>query len=410
MPLPRIRPGLTFGAVCLAAFLLCWLALAQATQRPSLLFVAEADLQRAKVALAAGDPALAPARGQLREECAEAMVVGRLTVTDKKLPSPSADPRDYVSRAPYWWPDPDKPDGLPPIRKDGEVHPDAQKGDVRTFEKLADAVGTLALGYALTGEEERAAKAAGLLRTFFLDPATAMRPHLRYGQLVPGQVEGSGFGLIDLRRLPEVCDAASLLVGSQAWSAQDLDGLRAWMDAYLDWLLASPQGRQAREAANNHGTWYDVQAAGLALFCGRDDVARATLARFPARLAAQVRPDGEQPLELARTRSLSYSLSNLEGLFRLMELGDRLGLDLWALTPAEAGTPRKALEYLLPYLGDRAPWPGRQITPVGHSQGIALMLRLAAVHYSPAYDAELTAVFGKKAAKRRIWLLYPPAQ
>ncbi len=410
MPLPRMRPAWPLRAACLVVCVFVWLAFAQAAQRPTLLFVAEADLQRTKAALAAADPALAPALGQLREECAEAMAVDLLTVTDKKLPSPSADPRDYVSRAPYWWPDPHKPDGLPPIRKDGEVHPDAQKGDVRTFEKLADAVGTLALGYALTGEEQWAAKAAGLLRVFFLDPATAMRPHLRYGQLVPGQTEGSGFGLIDLRRLPEVCDAASLLVCSQAWSDKDMDGLRAWMSAYLDWLLASPQGLQARDAANNHGTWYDVQTAGLALFCGRDDLARAALARFPARLAAQVRPDGSQPLELARTRSLSYSISNLEGLFRLMQLGDRLGLDLWVPTPPEAGTSRKALEFLLPYLGDRAPWPHQQITPVGHNQGIALMLRLAAVHYSPAYDAELAAVFGKKAAKRRIWLLYPPTR
>ena len=409
MPLLRIRPALPLRAACLAVFALCWLALAQAAQRPALLFVAEADLQRTKAALAAGDPALAPALGQLREECAEAMAVGRLTVTNKQLASPSADPRDYVSRAPYWWPDPSKPDGLPPIRRDGEVHPDAPKGDVTTFEKLADAVGTLALGYYLTGEAEWAVKAAGLLRAFFLDPATAMQPHLRYGQLVPGQTEGSGFGLIDMRRLPEVCDAASLLVGTPAWSATDMDGLRAWMGAYLDWLLASPQGRQAREAANNHGTWYDVQTAGLALFCGKSELARETLARFPARLAAQVRPDGGQPLELVRTRSLSYSLSNLEGLVRLMQLGDRLSFDLWALTPPEAGTPRKALDYVLPYLGDRVTWPGRQITPVGHNQGIALMLRLASVHYSPAYDAALADVFGKKAAKRRIWLLYPPA-
>ena len=111
MPLPRIRPALPLRAACLAVFVLCWLAIAQAAQRPTLLFVAEADLQRTKAALAAADPALAPALGQLREECAEAMAVGVLTVTDKKLASPSADPRDYVSRAPYWWPDPDKADG-----------------------------------------------------------------------------------------------------------------------------------------------------------------------------------------------------------------------------------------------------------------------------------------------------------
>jgi hypothetical protein len=405
----RFRPGLSFRLALFAALFLCGMALAQASFGATLLFVSEVDLQRAKAAVAADDPALAPAMGQLREDLAEALAVGTLRVTEKKLASPSADPRDYVSRAPYWWPNPDTPDGLPPIRKDGEVHPDAPKGDVATLEKLAEAVKTLALGYALAGEPELAAKAAGLLRAFFLDPATGMRPHLRYGQLVPGTAEGSGFGIIDTRCLPDICDAASLLAGSPAWSDQDRDGLRAWMQAYLDWLLESPQGRQAREAANNHGTWYDVQTAGLALYCGKDEVARAALARFPARLAAQVQPDGAQPLELARTRSLSYSLSNLEGLFRLMQLGDRLGLDLWKVAPQGAGTPRLALDYLIPYLGNRTPWPQQQITPVGHNQGIALVLRLAAVQYAPSYDAELAAVFGKKAAKRRIWLLYPPA-
>jgi hypothetical protein len=32
------------------------------------------------------------------------------------------------------------------------------------------------------------------------------------------------------------------------------------------------------------------------------------------------------------------------------------------------------------------------------------------MHYAPAsaYEATLAAVFGKKAPKRRVWLLYPP--
>jgi hypothetical protein len=42
----------------------------------------------------------------------------------KKSPTPlSGDKHDYMSQAPYWWPDPSKPNGLPYIRRDGERNP-----------------------------------------------------------------------------------------------------------------------------------------------------------------------------------------------------------------------------------------------------------------------------------------------
>ena len=38
------------------------------------------------------------------------------------------DKHDYLSFGSYWWPDPDKPDGLPYIRRDGGVNPESQSG------------------------------------------------------------------------------------------------------------------------------------------------------------------------------------------------------------------------------------------------------------------------------------------
>jgi len=373
-----------------------------------LLFLSRDALVKAREAAAAGDAALAPALGRLREECREAMAAGPFSVTTHGPLPPSGDSRDYLSYAPYWWPNPDTPDGLPPVHRDGEVDPHFKDGDVVVLEQLADTVDTLALGYFYTRDEAMAARAARLMRAFFLDPATAMRPNLRFAQLRPGVTRGSGFGIIDTRTLPQLCDAATLLTGSAAWGKADMDGLRAWFSDYLDWLETSPEGKQAREAKNNHGTWYDVQTAAYALFCGREDTARAALARFPQRLAAQLAPNGGQPLELARTRSLSYSLSNLGGLFRLMLLGDRLGLDLWRAAAPDGGDPRLALEFLCPYLGNGALWPYKQITPVGHARGTALILRLAALHYgAPAFDTVFDRAFGKKGIKRRVWLLFP---
>ena len=44
------------------------------------------------------------------------------SVMDKKVIPPSGDQHDYISLAPYWWPDPVNPSG-PYVRRDGEVNP-----------------------------------------------------------------------------------------------------------------------------------------------------------------------------------------------------------------------------------------------------------------------------------------------
>ncbi|MEI9974387.1 MAG: alginate lyase family protein [Ignavibacteriota bacterium] len=44
------------------------------------------------------------------------MARGPYSVVQKSRVPPSGDKHDYLSQAPYWWPDPAKPDGLPYIR------------------------------------------------------------------------------------------------------------------------------------------------------------------------------------------------------------------------------------------------------------------------------------------------------
>ena len=41
------------------------------------------------------------------------------SVVYKKLVPESGNPHDYMTMGTYWWPDPDKPDGLPYIRRSG---------------------------------------------------------------------------------------------------------------------------------------------------------------------------------------------------------------------------------------------------------------------------------------------------
>ncbi|NBR42513.1 MAG: hypothetical protein EBU04_06520 [Verrucomicrobia bacterium] len=147
-------------------------------------------------------------------------------------------------------------------------------------------------------------------------------------------------------------DAVVLLAGSPSWSVDDQNTLDAWGNTYLDWLLTSKNGADECAAKNNHGTWYDVQAAHWALVLGRKDVAKKiiTLAATK-RVAVQVEPDGRQPLELVRTASFSYSCFNALALSELAALGEHAGFDLWHFKTSEGRSIRAALDFLVPYLG-----------------------------------------------------------
>ncbi|MGB8169540.1 MAG: alginate lyase family protein [Chthoniobacteraceae bacterium] len=350
------------------------------------------SLATAKARLAPGDKELTKALKNLVSDADEALREVPPSVTEKKKIPPSGDPHDYMSLAPYFWPDPKSPGGRPYLRHDGKVNPESRDptaNDGQRVKLMGETIETLALAYYFTGKEAYAAHAAQFARVWFLVPATRMNPSFQFAQAVLGKNEGRGTGILEGRYIALAADSLGLLAHSKSWPATDQRALATWLGTYLDWLLTSDAGKDEHDARNNHGSFYDVQTARLALVLGRNDLARRILEEAKQRrIAVQIEPDGKQPLELVRTTSFSYSRFNLEALCELATLGEHVGVDLWRFATADGRSIRCALDYLVPYVDVPAkPWPLEQIKEK-HEAEVLPILRQAALAYSaPGYEA-----------------------
>ena len=399
-----MKPLLTLLAVLLAALI-------SAAEPSRTYFGARPGaLAKAKAAAASGDETAKKALKKLIADADKALAVTPPSVMDKSKVPPSGDKHDYMSIAPYFWPNPATKDGLPYVRKDGKVNPesrDESANDTIRARKVGAMAETLVLGYYFTGDEKYAEHAAKVLRTWFLDPATKMSPNFRFAQAVLGVNDGRGTGILEARELAAAADAATLLAGSKHWSAADQKSLEAWGNTYLDWLLKSKNGQDERAAKNNHGTWFDVQAAHWALVLGLKDKAREIcLAAGPGRVGVQIQADGKQPLELARTTSFGYSCFNLRALGELADLSEHAGVDLWHYKTSDGRSIRTALDFLVPYLGKNPkPWTMQQIHE-SKPEEVLPVLRAAGIAYGDERYENLLKEYEGSPTKR-LQLLAP---
>jgi hypothetical protein len=366
-------------------------------------------LARAKALVAAKDLSVLPAFMKLRRDAEREMKAPIVAVTDKStLLPPSGNKHDYFSLSPYWWPDSGKADGLPYIRRDGETNPESKRDlDRPRLGAMVENVNTLALAYYFTGDERYAVRAGTQVRAWFLDVATQMTPHLHFGQLVRGNPKERGSAIIDTHNFIDVVDDAQLLEGSSGWSAADHQALRGWMKQYLAWLRESPNGKDELRAPNNHGSWYAAQTATLALFIGDTALTQSIVSDAKARIGAQIKSDGHQPIELERTRSMHYSGFNADALSRLAELGRYVGVDLWSYQAPEGGSLRRAIDHLAEYVSHPKDWPGKQIDPVDPDFIVEVLRRTQTAFGAPIYASTLAKLPSSLVAESRSALLYP---
>lgn len=360
----------------------------------------------AKQRVASGDLSLQAAVDWLREDVAAAMAFHPVSVTDKGVIPPSGERRDYVSRGPYWWPNPDAPNGLPYVRRDGERNPEADAFDAPKMRNMRSAVEALSLGQFFFDDLDAAHHAVSLLRAWFIDPKTGMNPHLEYGQGVPGVADGRPAGIIETSTYCRLIDALGLLEASGALSEMDRADLLMWMKAYRDWLLNSELGKREAKAPNNHATWYDAQVCALALYTGDPRIVQSIAERAKEeRIATQIEPDGSQPHELARTRSNHYCVYNLHAYTTLACYASYVDSNLWQFETEDGKSIQSALDWIVPYALHQEVWSREQIVPFSRSDYVRIFLPAAAAYGDGSYR-QVIDVLNPDSAAHRDHLLY----
>ena len=323
----------------------------------------------------APDSMLGRLAGQIMETAEAVLVDGPYSVTEKTTLPPSGNIRDYWHPAPYWWPDPSKPDGLPYVKKDGQrvpgtrmYEPESTKYDRTRLQLMFDNTTTLALAWKLTGRNDFAEHGARLVRAWFLDPATCMAPHLTYAQVRRGhdKDEGQPSGVIEFKDFYFLLDAVRLLEEAGSFTDTDRKQFTSWLRDYLEWLETSPQGLRECRSINNHGTYYDLQTAAICAYLNEDQKLRDIMLRAQSRLAQQIEKDGIQPDEMKRSITQHYVFFNLQGLLNIFRVAQAAGCPPLDFGGEPGIRLRAALDWILRH--DLQAWPYEQIDAFDHDR------------------------------------------
>jgi hypothetical protein len=334
------------------------------------------------VSHAQNDPIYQKAYQSLISEANKSLKYGPVSVMEKNNIPPSGSKHDYMSLAPYHWPDPSKKDGLPYMRKDGEINPEVKLyKDKDYLPDICSHIYTLAKANYYSGEKKYYNHAIKLIRVWFLDTATRMNPNMNYGQAIKGENDGRGAGLIDGRNFIKVIDAIELMNRDGAYPKEDLKNMQAWFTDFLQWMQTSKNGMNELNAKNNHGVWYDALRLSISLFTNQKEAVSKIIQNAQIRLSYQMDDNNRFPLEMARTTSLHYSVFVIDAFLKIAKMSERIGVDFWENSLNPKHTLKAAVNEMIPYLVEEKKWDGPQIKPFEFREGVEI-LHLASSKFS----------------------------
>lgn len=280
-----------------------------------------------------------------------------VTITSFIAERSAGDAHDFYSEGDYWWPDPLNPDGAY-IRRDGETNPDNFVAHRHAMIRFSSIVGNLTSAYLLTKDEIYVKAVIKHVRAWFIDAETRMRPNLQYAQAIKGIATGRGIGIIDTVHLMEVAQSLLRLEQAGVLPEDVVTGSKKWFSDYLKWMSTHPYGIEEMNAKNNHGTCWVMQAAVFARYVDDKDMIEFCKNRYKqVILPHQMAEDGSFPRETARTKPYGYSLFNLDAMATICQTLSTTTDNLWEFSADRAKNMRKGIEFIFPYVVDKAAWP-----------------------------------------------------
>jgi hypothetical protein len=296
-------------------------------------------------------------RARILKAANQYMKEAPITITASRSYRSAGGLHDFFSEGDYWWPDPQNPEA-PYVQRDGLSNPANFNDHRRYLMRFSVQVPALAAAWKLTKQQRYAKHAAAHLRAWFLNPASRMNPNLEYAQAIHGRFTGRGIGIIDTIHLVEVARAIEVLQGAKVLRPAEDAAIKHWFSDYLTWLTTSKNGLEERDAKNNHGTCWVMQAAEFARLTGDEELLVYCRNRFKTVLVPnQIAADGSFPQELRRTKPYSYSLFNLEGLATVCQILSTPADNLWAFQLSDGRGMRKAMEFMFPHIMNKKGWP-----------------------------------------------------
>jgi hypothetical protein len=280
-----------------------------------------------------------------------------VTVTASSCKRSAGGLHDFYSEGDYWWPDPSNP-SAPYIQKDGQSNPENFSDHRLAMIRLSEITATLTSAWLLTGNRNYASKALEHLNAWFVEPSTRMNPDLLYAQAIWGRFTGRGIGLIDAYHLVEVAQSARLLIEAKAIPEEDALKIKAWFTEFLTWMTTHQYGIDEMNAKNNHGTCWVATAASMATLVGNEKIRQMCTDRFKnILLPLQMAGDGSFPLEIKRTKPYGYSLFNIDAFCNVARILSAPDDNLWEFTTPDGKSLKKGLQYIYPFIKDKATWP-----------------------------------------------------
>lgn len=198
-----------------------------------------------------------------------------------------------------------------------------------------------ALAWSFTGSKGYVLHGSHMAGRLFVDPATKIEP-------MSGGLAGLHYHL----------DAIRVFENAGSVEGHEKEGVRAWLETHLEWLLTSHEGVEARKANDHRGTCHDLQVASIASFLDNQDLVYGALVRAQSRIRGQFAPDGRQLNELEGTATAHGCCFNFQKWVDLSELASRWGVDLWGYRSPEGACLQQGARWLLSHMGK--PWPYAQ--------------------------------------------------